>query len=393
MALPPSGPITMGMINTELGYPATQLITLNDAAVRNLAQVPSGMISLSNFYGKSAAGTLGWSIGFRGAWPSLTSQASPSWEWNMANDTGQNIGVSSPTGTNVNGSGNSSAKSFAKGNATYAGTLATVPMSSFSFSTKTFTAIAPATISSVGAPGVSKMASTLTLQSRIQTANDYYIIGRASSPGPTANTVQRWSKFNFASEVHTVKGQQYQVLSPAPANEWTYKYASWPAAKNYNKAFQGVNTGNIQMQWTFSTDTGSATFGGSPDYSLGSGGSSGAFCGIQNAEFGYLFGPGSGTGLTVSPNIGRLQFSNVSYSRTYQSMNTGADSRAYFMGLQNPTNGYFLGGSIIPQFGNLTFVSEIRKYAFSTQTLSLIPSTMPSRNLFPYELQSAPVLG
>jgi len=43
----------MSQINVELAYPATQIISLNDAAVRTLAGVPSGVISLSNFYGKS----------------------------------------------------------------------------------------------------------------------------------------------------------------------------------------------------------------------------------------------------------------------------------------------------------------------------------------------------
>lgn len=64
MPIPPSGPITMEMINTELGYPATQIISLNDTAVRALAQVPAGVISLSNFYGKSSTVTkgLGWGL-------------------------------------------------------------------------------------------------------------------------------------------------------------------------------------------------------------------------------------------------------------------------------------------------------------------------------------------
>ena len=53
MTLPSSGPIGMSQINVELAIPATTTISLNQTNVRALAGVPSGIISLSNFYGKS----------------------------------------------------------------------------------------------------------------------------------------------------------------------------------------------------------------------------------------------------------------------------------------------------------------------------------------------------
>jgi hypothetical protein len=43
----------MSQVNVELGFSATALISLNDAAVRNLAEVASGTISLQNLRGKA----------------------------------------------------------------------------------------------------------------------------------------------------------------------------------------------------------------------------------------------------------------------------------------------------------------------------------------------------
>jgi hypothetical protein len=53
MALPNTGPISMSQVNVELGLSATALISLNDAAVRGLAEVSSGTISLQNLRGKA----------------------------------------------------------------------------------------------------------------------------------------------------------------------------------------------------------------------------------------------------------------------------------------------------------------------------------------------------
>ena len=58
MALPPVGStISMSQVNTELGYSSTATIGLNDTAVRSLAGVPSGTISMSDLWGKSSGPT------------------------------------------------------------------------------------------------------------------------------------------------------------------------------------------------------------------------------------------------------------------------------------------------------------------------------------------------
>jgi hypothetical protein len=54
MALPVSpNTISLNQVNTELGLTATATISLNDAAVRTLAGVSSGQISMSDLHGKS----------------------------------------------------------------------------------------------------------------------------------------------------------------------------------------------------------------------------------------------------------------------------------------------------------------------------------------------------
>lgn len=53
MPLPASGPISFNNINVELGVAGTTQASLGQASYRTLAGVPSGQISMSNFYGKA----------------------------------------------------------------------------------------------------------------------------------------------------------------------------------------------------------------------------------------------------------------------------------------------------------------------------------------------------
>lgn len=57
MTLPASGPISFNNINVELGVAGTTTASLGQTSYRTLAGVPSGAISMSNFYGKSNRGS------------------------------------------------------------------------------------------------------------------------------------------------------------------------------------------------------------------------------------------------------------------------------------------------------------------------------------------------
>lgn len=102
MTLPSTGSISLNQVNTELSRTATQNISLGESAVRSLAGVTSGAISMSNLRGKAyltfspTPGSYVYS-GQVTAMVTVTSNKTASWSYTK---TGANVSASFTNGYN-----------------------------------------------------------------------------------------------------------------------------------------------------------------------------------------------------------------------------------------------------------------------------------------------------
>lgn len=115
----PTGTISMSQVNTELGRSSTAQISLGESAVRSLAGVASGAISMNNLRGKSAMSVTASDVsnndgGFAGAGnvssgtstpsPSVTGGTSPyTYSWtHLGTSSGTTPGISNSATANPN---------------------------------------------------------------------------------------------------------------------------------------------------------------------------------------------------------------------------------------------------------------------------------------------------
>ena len=111
MTLQTTGPISLGNVRAELGRAAGTSISLGETAVRNLAGVASGLITLSNLYGKSSVaftptGGLSsgspvvlsaWAAGAGEALVTIQCTQSAVWTWSGSGGSGSHVSVVSGT--------------------------------------------------------------------------------------------------------------------------------------------------------------------------------------------------------------------------------------------------------------------------------------------------------
>jgi hypothetical protein len=364
MALPPSGPITMEMINTELGYPATQIISLNDAAVRALAQMPAGMISLSDFYGKSNITAAGYRMGRTE--PSTQNIIN---EFVFSTETASTLGITTPTVTTWRSMAN--LPTFARTVAF--GTAAGMQSYSFPFASKTFV-IGNFFTNSAGIPAPASTTGGLNfiLTQRLQSSLGFtFGFGGYQSVPVSASF---WNKYNYNTDSYVTQATNYTTLTPTPANAIPAQRVSWPADTVYSRGFMIRNY--QQHRILFPSDTASVAannlglgaFPTLPRYV--------PYASSNTTQRGYKFGGGQDISSNYSASQDSINFATEVYQLNFVAapvFSWGAGS------WQTPTNAYYYGGVLAngpPGITPAAATGRIIRFTFSNNTYATLGATV-----------------
>jgi hypothetical protein len=382
----------MGMINTELGRPATQVISLNEAAVRALAQVPAGMISLSNFYGKSNIEQAGYIQGGVTNVPGNVSVGTIV-QFSFPTESASVISATTPTGLVLNNSwGSTSTAGYTQ--VLVPGAPTTRNLATFAFSTKTYAVSSLPTVPATGGGGTSS----------IPTDTISYTLAGSSAPIPSGGGVSYYVKFTMPTQ--TINSWQTNWIAKTPANSNNKSvYASWTAWKNYSRGFiaggqtpgspsPGPSAGAQRM--IYPTETVSDIGGSFPSGAFPTAFTFGGFGEGQSSEHGYSFGQFGPAPLASNTNIGRVAFATETFTRDFQGMGLSPAFLTNSGSFSQPTALYNVAGLSMagpPGIPASSFYNgNVRKYVFGTGTYTTIPATMPARSARS-NIQSTPYFG
>ena len=352
MALPSSGPISMSQINTELAVPATTLISLNQSSARALAQVPAGMISLSNFYGKSTAvgeaaiSRAGWNIPV----PSQPVTSPKAWIWTTvyATETLTLTDTANNSAFWYASSASDTSTGFYFGGYTVPQNTPPFPVSNridkYVYSTKTNTygigtTVAPAVNSTSGFDG----------SGLIYTYN-------ASPIAPNAE------KFSIAT---STSSPATAIPAPSVAPVGVVRDSTSLYYMQYNGPTIPTGQGQIR-KFTYATQTFSGTFPMGQNRYTGQ---------LSTANFAYIcYGDGG------SPAVLNLNYIKKYNKTTWANVANIPNGSPPAFGFSSVTtvNEGTNWGHIIAGFNGGPFPSNRRKIAYATDTFSYIPTTSPA---------------
>lgn len=379
MALPPSGPISMSQINTELAVPATTLISLNQTNARALAGVPAGMISLSNFYGKSNVSGAGYRLGGINSAPPtapIPAYNKNILKYSFTTETASIIAQTIParfsplTPPYLVGYYYTGVYGFTETNGWYSSPPpadvtpqpAATSLYQFNFTNDTIGVAINGTFSPAGTYGSARS----NMQTPVKTVS--ILQGQ-----PNLNTAYT-QVFNFPTLTSTINAGAISNSPGVPANVLNAdSYFSWSGFKNYQKGytFGGKRPPSPAGIWVaspynyvvqFPTNTGYTTSNTSGVIGL-------APISISNAEVGY------GYTNVNTPTYGQSPFASKFTFATETGIANGVNVGETYTGgtsWQTPTHGFIYGGSNTTSAVNpSTILQQVRKFSFATETKTI----------------------